>query len=297
MSDHNAAVRVLLSHLVDYAGLFPPAQLEMEMAVRQYAAYRVGPSSWMLGRFVVPASRLDHFARAATPHLVGGGDPWRLSALLGDDPRAGADAVAAFNASHRGAICDSVEAVANSVDDVARIAGALRASDATAYVEIPVRDDPAPLVDVIRAHKLRAKIRTGGTTLGAFPAPADVVRFIAACIRAGIGFKATAGLHHVVRGEYALTYEDNSPRGTMHGFLNVFLATALIRDGGDTRDAEALLVERDASAFAFGPEGLRWRSVTFLAPRLAQLRDRVACSFGSCSFAEPVDELRTLRWV
>jgi hypothetical protein len=297
VSDQNAAVRVLLSHLVDYAGLFPPAQLEMEMAVRQYAAYRVGPASWMLGRFVLPAGGLDHFARASAPHLLGGGEPWRLSVLLGDDPGAGASAVAAFNASHRGAVCDCVEAAAGSADDVARIASALRATDVTAYVEIPVRDDPAPLVDAIRAHKLRAKIRTGGTTLGALPAPADVVRFIAACIRAGVAFKATAGLHHVVRGEYALTYDEHSPRGTMHGFLNVFLAAALVRDGGEARDAEALLVERDASAFAFGPEGLRWRSITFLAPRLAQLRDRVACSFGSCSFAEPVDELRTLRWV
>jgi hypothetical protein len=269
----------------------------MAMAVRQYAAYRAGPASWMLGRFVVSAGGLDDFARASAPHLFGGGEPWRLSVLLGDDPRAGASAVAAFNASHRGAVCDCVEAAAGSADDVARIASALRATDVTAYVEIPVRDDPSELVDAIRAHKLRAKIRTGGTTLGAFPAPADVVRFIAACIRAGVAFKATAGLHHVVRGEYALTYDDNSPRGTMHGFLNVFLAAALLRDGGDTRDAEALLVERDASAFTFGPEGLRWRSITFLAPRLAQLRDRVACSFGSCSFAEPVDELRTLRWV
>lgn len=297
MNDQNAAVRVLLSRLVDYAGLFPPAQLEMEMAVRQYAAYRAGHASWMLGRFVLPASKLDHFARAVTPHLASGGEPWRLSVLLGDEPRAGADAVAAFNASHRGAVCDCVEAAAGNADDVARIAGALRATGVTGYVEVPVRDEPAPMIDAIRAHKLRAKIRTGGTTLGAFPAPADVVRFIAACLRAGVAFKATAGLHHVVRGEYALTYDDNSPQGTMHGFLNVFLAAALLRDGGDARDAEALLVERDASAFAFGPDGLRWRSVTFLAPRLAQLRDRVACSFGSCSFAEPVDELRTLRWV
>ena len=292
-----APVRALLAHLIDYAGLFPPAQLEMEMAVRQYAAYRVSPTAWMLGRFVVPAARLHEFARAAAPHLSTGGDAWRLSALLGDDAAAGAGTVAAFNASHGSAICDCIETTAKTPDDVDRLARALRGIDVHAYVEVGVRDDPAPMIAAIGRNRLRAKIRTGGTTLGAFPTPSDVVRFITACIRAGVPFKATAGLHHILRGEYPLTYESNSPRATMHGFLNVFLAAALIRDGGDARDAEALLVERDTAAFAFSAEGIRWHASKFLTPRLAQLRDRVACSFGSCSFAEPVDELRNLRWV
>ena len=36
------ALRALLAGLVDYAGLFPPAGLDMSVAVHNYAAYRAG---------------------------------------------------------------------------------------------------------------------------------------------------------------------------------------------------------------------------------------------------------------
>jgi hypothetical protein len=59
-----AAVRALLSGLVDYAGLFPPAGLDMAGAVERYANHHRGPRAWMLGRFVVPVARLTEFAVA-----------------------------------------------------------------------------------------------------------------------------------------------------------------------------------------------------------------------------------------
>lgn len=49
-------LRTLLIHAVDYAGLFPPAKLDMETAVRNYASYQEGEHSWALGRFIVPVS-------------------------------------------------------------------------------------------------------------------------------------------------------------------------------------------------------------------------------------------------
>ena len=50
------ALHALLSGLIDYAGLFPPASLDLPAAMRNYAAYRAGAHAWMLGRFVVPAA-------------------------------------------------------------------------------------------------------------------------------------------------------------------------------------------------------------------------------------------------
>lgn len=58
-------IRFLLENLIDYAGLFPPAELTMAEAVRNYAAYRHSEHNWMLGRFIVPASRLQEFEQAA----------------------------------------------------------------------------------------------------------------------------------------------------------------------------------------------------------------------------------------
>ena len=53
------ALRTLLAGLIDYAGLFPPASLDMAEAARNYEAYRAGPHSWALGRFIVPSARLN----------------------------------------------------------------------------------------------------------------------------------------------------------------------------------------------------------------------------------------------
>jgi hypothetical protein len=52
------SLRELLNGIIDYAGLFPPANLPLDEAVRNYARYRTEPESWMLARFVCPARRL-----------------------------------------------------------------------------------------------------------------------------------------------------------------------------------------------------------------------------------------------
>ena len=89
------SLRALLHGLIDYAGLFPPARLDMQSAVANYARYLEGNRAWMLGRFVVPSSRLEEFERAAAALLpkVRDVEPWAL-ALLGEDPVHDADRVA-----------------------------------------------------------------------------------------------------------------------------------------------------------------------------------------------------------
>jgi hypothetical protein len=41
----NAALRTLLERSIDYAGLFPPASLGIEEALREYHALRRGPEA------------------------------------------------------------------------------------------------------------------------------------------------------------------------------------------------------------------------------------------------------------
>ena len=150
------------------------------------------------------------------------------------------------------------------------------------------------MVEAIHAAHSRAKIRTGGLTQEMFPTGAQIVRFLDACISTNVAFKATAGLHHPMRCTRALTYEKDSPVGTMHGFLNVFLASAFLLDGMPVTDLETLLADDDPSNFQFGDSSVTWRSHRVTQARLLESR-ALAASFGSCSFEEPIEDLRTLN--
>jgi hypothetical protein len=292
-------LRCLLASSIDYAGLFPPATLDMATAVRLYAEYRAGPDAWALGRFVVPVARLSEFepvVEALAPRQPA--EPWRLSALLGASAADEIKALGEFNCRHAadGAAslsADVVEARADSVEAIDRLLTSLPRW-VQAYVEIPFGRDPAPLVSAIARHGARAKARTGGVSADAFPSAADLVRFLRACTDRGAPFKVTAGLHHPLRAEYRLTYAVDSAAGTMFGFVNVFLAAALLRRGLGDADAERLLEERSPGAFRFSPERIEWRGHALDRAAVEEARTAGIVAFGSCSFEEPLGELRGL---
>ncbi len=277
------AIRALMSGAIDYAGLFPPASLGMADAVARYASYRESAESWMLGRFVLPVARLGEFI-ATLPESHG--DPWHL-AVIAKAPDAAA--LANFNASFGArAVIDAVETPVVSAADAVQL-GALSAYEI--FAEVNATDDPAPVVAALKRVKVGAKIRTGGVTPGSIPSAANVARFMVVCAGAGVRFKATAGLHHALRAEYALTYEPNAPRGTMFGFLNVLLASAAARAGGDEAEVTAILEAR--RGFSVGPTAVVLPSGRALAmEEIAGARETTIASFGSCSFDEPVAELR-----
>jgi len=282
------AIRALLAGLVDYAGLFPPAALNMPAAVRHYAEYGASDDAWMLGRFVLPSAHLDAFW--AERSMLRDQPEWRLSALIGADVQADVERVHAFNATMAGyARVDTLEGKASSVDAVAKFADA--ASGFNAFVEIPLNDFPA-LIDEIRLRGINAKVRTGGVTANAFPEPEVLLAFIECACKMNVPLKATAGLHHPLRGDYRLTYEEGSPKGTMFGFLNVFLTAAFVHAGMTDGAALALLLERDVKKFVVTTNAIEWRNRAVTTRDIHAARDCVAVSFGSCSFREPADELR-----
>lgn len=288
----SALLRSLLRGVVDYAGLFPPAALPMREAVAEYLRHRREPDAWMLGRFVLPLSRLDEWQAAAAAH----GEPgWRLAVLAPAVDSTLEGAIAAFNGAQAGAaVVDTVELKAtreHEIPTAAAVAGA------AIHVEVPVSDDPAPLIAAIGRAGARAKIRTGGTTADAVPSAAEVARFIRRCVEHGVSFKATAGLHHPLRGEYPLTYAPDSPRGTMFGYLNVLLATLVARAGGDARAVIAALEEKKARQIVAGDEAIEWRGFRFGSEEIAGARAQGLAGFGSCSFREPVDDLRAMGFL
>jgi hypothetical protein len=301
----DAASRVLLEGIVDYAGLFPPASVNMSTAVRNYAHYRASGDGWMLGRFVCPVAGLEEFSRVGDPFLPrdAGAIPWRLTVTGSGNVDADRAAIAAFNTRHRvcfdecGAIVDAYETRVENAGQVDAVHSAM-GEDMLVYLEVPLTSDREPILSAIARSGRRAKIRTGGVSADAFPAPEDVVRFLARCIELEITAKATAGLHHALRGSHPLTYEHNAPCTTMYGFLNVFLTAALLAAGASETDAVAMLQESNWSNIEVNDLQFGWHGpdAVHVLDRvlLAQVRNNVLVSFGSCSFTEPVAESREL---
>lgn len=286
------AVTDLLTNLIDYAGLFPPAALNMETAVRNYAAYRRGEYADWLGRFVVPASRLEEFERAAEGLEKSN---WRLSALGGTDLSADLAGIARFNDRHPAEKMriDTIEFKAATSGEI-RSAMARIPASLTPYIEIPIIEDPARLIETIAECGARAKARTGGVTPDAFPSSMNLARFILACSEEDVPFKATAGLHHPIRGIHNLTYQPDTPSAIMHGFLNVFLAAALAQNGIGLEQLAELLEERSPEAFRFEEGSVTWRGEMAVRAHLRNTRSLLAISFGSCSFMEPIEDLKRM---
>lgn len=261
----------------------------------------------MLGRFIVPVARLGEFEEA------GGRLPdarrqidsrWLLSALPGANLSADLDRIREFNDRFaatvfaRSVSIDSIEVKISSAQEIDRLARLIPAELET-YFEIPWASEAGSgeMHDHIAAVAhcgRRAKIRTGGETADKFPAPERVVEFIRLCAVSNVAFKATAGLHHPVRSLHRLTYQTDSPSGVMHGFLNVFLAAAFLRVGMDAPLAVELLNEQSGKAFHFDSEGVLWCGHRLGLDDISTARRRFAISFGSCSFTEPIDDLRSL---
>jgi hypothetical protein len=301
---------LLLDGLIDYAGLYPPASLSLEAAVRAYARYRAGPRAAWLGRFVLPAARLGEFLAVRKSIATGPADetsapgaasgPWRLSVLLGEDAGADLERVIVFNrAAHADsappAVIESLEMKPAAPGDI-ECFEALAPAGVAAYFELPLHE-PGPFLAALAEGEGRAKLRTGGVTPEAIPAPADLARALAACAAARVPFKATAGLHHPFRSVRPLTYAPDAPRAPMHGFVNVFLAAAFAAEGKDVAFLAVLLAEESPEAFSFGPAQASWRNHALSAERLREARRDFALAFGSCSFEEPRQDLEAAGWV
>lgn len=227
------SLRALLEHVIDYAGLYPPAALPLNDVIQNYERYMHSPEAWMLNRLVLPEDKLRD---------VKLGEGWRVTLLVDKEPAKVPRQVETFETKSGG-----------------------RLSRPT-YCEVP-------LDQVADGY---AKIRTTERS------PEVLADFLCSAAAMRKAFKATAGLHHPVRS------------ATMHGFLNVFVGATFAWSGMERSTVAQVLAERDARAFAFDDEGLRWRGPTAPIALIEEARRDFAHSFGSCSFEEPIDDLRAM---
>lgn len=229
------SLRALLANVMDYAGLYPPASLQLGEVVTNYQRYLFSPDAWMLNRLVLPMEKLGEVAL---------GEKWRVTLLVDGEP---------------GPLPPQVETLETKAG---------RRLSLPTYCEVPLE----------RVEDGYAKVRT------ASPSAESMAEFLCAAAARRLPFKATAGLHHPIR-------------TSMHGFLNVFVGATFAWLGMDPTMLTNLLNETDLQAFDFQNDGLRWRDWRASTAEVAQARREFAHSFGSCSFEEPMDDLRALGLV
>ncbi|MBM3995684.1 MAG: hypothetical protein FJ303_16255 [Planctomycetes bacterium] len=283
-------VRALLHHIVDYAGLFPPAKLPLDVALRQYLEHKKqSPFAWMLGRFVCPAVRLADLATLAKSHADASllcvsvlGTPVSDVAHAGDQCKTDMQAIAAFREAwgDQGVI-DQYEVVTPTSRGIAPVPGI------SVFLESPRtptwRDDVTRLLS---EGSSGLKLRSGGAAADAFPAGADIAFFIHRCRAGKRPWKATAGLHHPRR------FFDKTLNLWHHGFLNVFGAGVLaFHHPLSEADIASILADRAGDHFRFETDRLAWKSWSCSTQQIADARAHFATSFGSCSFDEPCEDL------
>jgi hypothetical protein len=294
------AVVAAFKNFVDYAGLYPPASLDLPHVIRNYASYRTGKTAWMLGRLVLPLDRLEEAERLAREAGAGETDRWPVTVLVGDALAASTNAAALTHFrshDHRALDVESIETAASTAEEIQFLARSYPLY-LERFIEIPIDPDPTPLLAALAATACWAKVRTGGVMPNNVPPTALVARFLARAKQAGAALKATAGLHHAIRAERKLTYTDDSPTGIMHGFVNVTFAATLLAAGKiDEELADAVLDDDRPEVFKFGGRAGSWLNAVLTYGEFAHGRDQLLRSIGSCSFEEPVNELRELGWI
>lgn len=286
-------VRALLAGAIDYAGLFPPARLDMATAVARYLAHRASPDAWALGRFVVPVARLGELATEARAGAGTAAQLIPLTALIGAATAADVDAIEVFNreCALNGARVDAVEVKA-ATEGVAKAVLAAIPARWLRYVEVvALGEGTVAALDTISRSGAFAKVRTGGTVAEAIPGPERLLEFLEGAARRTLPFKATAGLHHAVRGLHPLTEAPGGPAGVTYGYLNLMIASAVLWRGGDRSLAREVLLESGITSFTLNGDALQWHDLRFDGDALARMRSEFFHGFGSCSFREPLDEL------
>lgn len=332
------SLRTFMDGLIDYAGLFPPANLPLGRAIDDYIKHLKGKNSWMLGRFIIPVIRfaeLDPFVP-----LFDKIGPLGL-AVLGSGGKSNdeylskvSEDVAKINEyrdKHGGKVEIEVyecklPSNSPSKGTMEKATGLLNNNGLSHYHEFPELPDVginystnkdesawddviAPVVSMISELKgTGIKLRCGGIVNEAFPSVEQVAAMIQTCALVGIPMKCTAGLHHPIR-HFADEYDSY-----MHGFINTFGAGVFTSNFPEPRNSQEkfrmfillshMVSDQEANNFEFKNGGMVWKVgddrntiFEFDNESINNCRKKGMISYGSCSFQEPIDDLKQLGWM
>jgi hypothetical protein len=283
-----SATECLLADLFDYAGLFPPTGLDMHSAARNYLEYGRGAHKQALGRFVLEFDQFPYLFDAAGDYVQG----MRLS-LIADADSDWHDLQRLLDKGYK---IESIEMKPLECDEISGIVNRIPEGP-TVYFEVRWNAQSPKVLDAVAAAGARVKLRMGGARADAFPSTDAVANMLRGLAAHRIRFKATAGLHHPIRSRNPMTCAPDSSTTTMHGFINLTCAAALVYFGGEAEEAARLLDESHGDVWRIGPDSIGWRSHQWSEEQLCTVRREFLMSVGSCSFSDPIRDLEAMGWL
>ena len=332
------SLRTFMHGLIDYAGLFPPANLPLNEAIDDYIKHLNGENSWMLGRFIIPVSKLNEldqfvslFDEIGPLELAvlgsGGNSNDEYLSKIGNDMVKISD----YQNRHSGKVRIEVyecklPSNSPSKKTMKMATDLLNQNKLLHYHEFPELPDVGinystdedesswdeeilPVVSMIaELEGAGIKLRCGGIVKEAFPSVEQIAAMIQTCALIDIPMKCTAGLHHPIR-HFAEEYD-----AYMHGFINAFGAGIFTSNFPNPENSQErfrmfillshLIGEQVADNFDFGDKGMIWKMgddrdsiFEFDNDRIRNCRGKNMISYGSCSFQEPIDDLKQLGWM
>ncbi len=320
-----ASLKAFLKGIIDYAGLFPPADLSLDTSIQKYSKHRKSDDAWMLSRFIIPASRLSEL-EPYRESLFGEGEPFAFSVLgkgtetvseyydhlaevsreIGQFHEAQGDRVTTdsleIKLPREAVFANDAELLSEIYEKTAEQFEGSSVLPSEIFVEGVFdsnwKKEIGLILEMLNEHetssgdsavKLRYKLRCGGVEAHMFPSVEQVAFTLTKAREQNIAVKCTAGLHHPIR-HYA-----DSVQTKMHGFFNVFGGAMLSYAHDFTAEQlEEVLTEEDPEHFTFTDSGFMWKDLEVASEEIAELREVALISFGSCSFDEPREDLRNL---
>lgn len=301
-----STLKELLSGILDYAGVYPPAKLDFTSSYTNYCTYQNSAKAFMLGSFVCPIANLEDLGKSQPS-----GSPIEVAVIssptqnqeeffrqLESDVEKTKSYFSNTTPSHE---LYSFEVRLMSYDtDVEKCEKILNKlysinKNVKIFLEVPFLDGwensvPEIISRISEQTICNAKIRTGGLNQNAFPTVKQLQQFIYSCANNELPFKATAGLH------YPVTHWDDEIKVNMHGFFNVFIAAICMYHNYEHEIAEKILSSQNPSDFQFYDEYAVICGTKITLEEIEQGRT-FALSFGSCSLDEPIENLVSLGYI
>ncbi len=259
------ASEVVLSSLIDYAGMYPPESLGLEDALASYLRHRHTRHQWMLGVFLCPSSKLHDL------EWMLGGEPVPVGVVIDQHLAEAIDAISISGLEIR-QLETRDTSIAGSLDRIDPGHALWLEADAKVVLDIAVESP---------GRRIGVKVRCGGASQSDFPSTQILAEAMHATFACGLPLKATAGLHHPWRHFWP---ELGVWR---HGFLNLVAAATALVLNGDRDDATEMLECREGR---LGRGGLQVGKREFTVSEVRSARTFLR-SYGSCSFDEPVADL------